>query len=143
MDIAVQIGVFNEVYWVPIHTAARSIWVDMTWYVNHGRVVDKDYRSAIAADGSSLEIAGRGALEFRLWGTTFTEPVRVMATLPDTVLIGRDFWGRQAQVMNLETDFGSILVEGRRISGPVAQDELPLARRKFGKSSKIATWTTF
>ncbi len=122
VDIAVQIEVFNEVVWVPIDTAARSVWVDKTWFVNHGGVMDADGGTAAGADGSSLDVAGKGEIEFRLWGSTFTEPVRVMSTLPDTVLIGRDFWRKHALVMNLESNLGSVVVDGRRISGPVAQE---------------------
>ncbi len=112
---------FNDVFWVPIDTAASCVWVDMTWYVNCGAVVDPDYGSAAAVDGSCLEVVGMGTIEFRLWGTLFTEPVRVMSKLPDTVLIGGDFWRMHALVMNLETNLGAISADWKRISGPVAR----------------------
>jgi hypothetical protein len=58
---------------------------------------------ANAADGHSLDVAGRERIDIMLWGRLFPEyKVRVMRKIPSRMLLGREFMIRH----NMELDLG-------------------------------------
>jgi hypothetical protein len=58
---------------------------------------------ANAADGHSLDVAGRRKIDIMLWGRLFPGyQVRVMRMIPSGILLGRDFMPRH----NMELDLG-------------------------------------
>lgn len=87
----VQVDISGQSLWVPVDTAALSIWVDHDWFLGKGGTVRTSLEVAEAVDGHKLEVEGVGSLKFELWGRNFFEEVRVMRNLPDKILIGRRF----------------------------------------------------
>lgn len=61
-DVVILVSVGSGDVWVPMDTAARSVWVDREWFLGAGGTIMEDYRGASAADGHPMLIAGRGML---------------------------------------------------------------------------------
>jgi hypothetical protein len=69
-----------------------SIWLEwMTFWAGSGTDFEEG-GEANAADGHSLEVAGRENIGIKLWGILFPRfEVRVMRALPSRMLLGREF----------------------------------------------------
>jgi hypothetical protein len=75
-----------------LDSACYSIWVDKNAFWEMRGFEYDEGGGAWYADGSSLQVAGRGRLDFCLWGRLFRRlRVRVMQQLPSKLLIGRQF----------------------------------------------------
>lgn len=117
-DVAVEVRACGEFMPIPIDTAALSVWVDEGWYREGGGKLLPKGGSAQAADGHGITVVGTGQLEFRVWGETFKEPVRIMCTLPDKILLGRRFWQQRGLKLDLEERTASIRpYDGSRLEG--------------------------
>ena len=116
-DVVVSVRVFGEEMWVPVDTAALSIWVDHDWFIQNGGKVSMCEGTAEAVDGHRLKVEGVGMLTFELWGRMFDEEVRVLSRLPDKLLIDRKFWRRNALCLDLAANRGVIRVGGARYEG--------------------------
>lgn len=97
----VRLRIQGREHWGIMDTAARSIWVDETWFKYIGGSIIDDEAGAGAADGSNLDVAEKGELSLSSWGCIFKEVVSVMRKLPATVLIGIRFWRQYALMMDL------------------------------------------
>ena len=116
-DVGIRIVVNRKLLWVPVDTAARSIWVDLSWFLSLGANIVYDDYGAKAADGRSIEVVGRGTLFFKFWGCCFNEEVRIMRTLPSIMLIGRKFLLKYGVQLDLSNCTGSLQHEGVRYTG--------------------------
>jgi hypothetical protein len=68
-----------------------------------------------AADGRSLDVAGRGRIDIMLWGRLFPEyKVRVMRTLPSRMPLGRKFMLRHNMELDLGRDLESLEMKTKR-----------------------------
>jgi hypothetical protein len=77
----------------------------MTFWAGSGTDFEEG-GEANAADGHSLDVAGRKKIGIILWGILFRGfEVRVMRTLPSRMLLGHEFILRH----NMELDFGRVL----------------------------------
>jgi hypothetical protein len=87
-----------------------SIWLEwMTFWAGSGTDFEEN-GEANAADGHSLDVAGREKIGIILWGILFPGfEVRVMRTLPSRMLLGREFILRH----NMELDLGVSLEVSR------------------------------
>ena len=65
-DVVVRVEVGTDSVWVPLDTEARLIWVDRTWFQQHGGTLEEEMYSAFAADGHEMEVCRRGILKFDL-----------------------------------------------------------------------------
>lgn len=122
--IAVRGTVFGIQLWVPIDTAAHSIWVEKTWFQRNGGNILHDNGIAQAVDGQRLHVEGEGSIHFSLWGRTFHEPVRVLDNLPDKVLIGRGFWRKHSFGTDLSTNTGYTTGAGTKYCGSVGKSRM-------------------
>jgi hypothetical protein len=90
--VAVKVIVKDGARAAVLDSACYSMWVDKKAFWEMGRYEYDDGGSAWSADGSPLRVAGRGRLDFCLWGRLFRRVrVRVMQKLPSKLLIGRQF----------------------------------------------------
>jgi hypothetical protein len=90
---------------------------------------------ASAADGHSLDLAGRGKTGIMLWGRLFPGyQVRVMRTLPSRMLLGREFMLRHDMELNLGRGLDSFEVKtkhGRaRFNGSIRYGQQEVGTRE-------------
>lgn len=123
-EVALLVYLSGEQLWVPVDTAAVSIWVDHAWFSQIGGTVLPCEKTADAVDGQHLEVVGQGMLKFELWGKHFQEKVRILDKLPDKLLLGRQFWRRNRPRLDLAANCGAIEVEGRRFTGKIGRSQL-------------------
>ena len=120
-DVSVLVEISGEHFWVPVDTAALSIWVDSSWFTERGgQILSCDDR-AEGVDGNQLHVEGKGALKFELWGGRFEEEVKVLRNLPDKLLVGRQFWRRNKLRLDLAANQGSIEVDGMTLVGRIGK----------------------
>lgn len=124
-EIEVLVKVSGEQLWVPVDTAAVSIWVDYAWFIRIGGNVLPCDEKAEAVDGHHLEVVGQGILSFELWGRPFHESVRVLHKMPDKILIGRKFWRRNKLHLDLAANCGVIEIDGTRFGGIIGKRKPP------------------
>ena len=73
-------------------TAAMSVWVNATWFESRGYHVEKDKGMVVAANGSQMDVYGRGKLSFNMFGVQFKDfPVRLLEGMDSKILIGLRF----------------------------------------------------
>ena len=65
-EIVFNLSVRGEKLWVPVDTAALSIWVDHHWLLRIGRRITPSEIRADAVDGHHLDVRGEGHLTFEL-----------------------------------------------------------------------------
>lgn len=63
----------EEALWVPIDTAAYSIWADKAWFLRNKGKLTPNGTTAQAVDGRLLKVEGEGLLSLKLWGRSFRE----------------------------------------------------------------------
>ncbi len=83
--------------------------------------MEKDDGISCAAGGSGLDFSGKVKSRLSFGAFSLQKFVRIMATLPDIALLGRDFWRKQGLVMNIVTNIGTINSNSKRISGPLSR----------------------
>jgi hypothetical protein len=94
-----------------LDTACYSIWVDKKAFGEMGEYEYDEGGSAWSADGSPLQVAGRGRLDFCLWGQLFRRfRVRVMEILPSKLIIGRQLMIRNGIDLSLGNGTGKFTV---------------------------------
>ena len=120
-DVVVSVSVFGEDMWVPVHTAALSIWVDRDVFIQNGGKVSMCEGTVEAVDCHRLKVEGVGMLTFELWGRMFDGEVRVLSRLPHKLLIGRKFWRRNALCLDLAANRGVMRVGGARYEGLIGK----------------------
>lgn len=59
--VTVNLSVRDRTLWVPLHTGARSIWVNRDWYRSVGGTWAADEFSARALDGNEMVVRGAGS----------------------------------------------------------------------------------
>lgn len=107
-----------------LDTGARSVWVSDSWYRRHYGEPEPDGKGAVGADSKALDVTGKGAITFMLWGRRFKDvPVRVLRGLDTNMLIGLKFQQRIGLVLDLQSMRGYYVYAGRRYNGSLA--ELP------------------
>jgi len=113
-----------------VDTGAFSIWMDKTMFKSLNGTLIEDGCAAFGADGKKLDIAGKGYIDFSIWGCKMSqEPIRVMRKLASGLLFGRRFWMRYMFKMDLETMKGCIMVGSTRYEGSL--------RRKYIEDEEI------
>ena len=63
-DVMVRVEIQGISDWVPMDTAAKSIWVDEEWYRKRGGAVIEDQGGADSADGTPIDVSGKGRFLF-------------------------------------------------------------------------------
>ena len=132
-EVALPVNLSGEQLWVPVDTAAVSIWVDYMWFTQIGGRVLHSIETAAAVDGHHLDVVGHGEPKFELWDQSFLEKIRVLRTLPDKILIRRQFWGRNRLYLDLAANCGVIEIDGKRISGRIGKGLPPDMPEAVGK----------
>eukprot|EP00171_Calliarthron_tuberculosum_P023685 IDg23685t1 len=79
MEIAVEIEVPDTSLWVLFDTAAKSIWVDPTWFKERSVISYGKPEKAVAADVRCINASGRGFMSFRMWGDDFADDTLYVA----------------------------------------------------------------
>ena len=130
-EIIFHVTVSTEKLWVPVETAARSIWVDYEWFTLRGGSIIPNEGMAEAVNGHNLNVKGVVLLNFELWGQKFSEEVRVLQNLPDKLLIGRKFWRRHSLRLDLAANCGSIRIHSTWVSGRISRGQ------SFANSEKV------
>ena len=118
-EVTVKVNIFGEKMWVPVDTAALSIWIDWDWFVQNGEtLLTTGHGTAEAVD---VDVGGQGVVEFELWGKRFKEIVKVLGSLPDRLLIDRKFWRKNKLRLDLSANYTSITVDGACHEGSVGR----------------------
>lgn len=65
-DVAVQVTVGRDAVLVLLDTRARSIWVDREWFEYHSGEWEVNRSAAQTADGTRMEVCGKGVIRFQL-----------------------------------------------------------------------------
>jgi hypothetical protein len=90
--VAVKVSLPGTVVAANVDTACWSVWMDKATFEAAGGTDFQAGGEAVGADGRMLNVAGRGRIDFTLWGRLFPRyDVRVTDTLPSRMLIGRGF----------------------------------------------------
>jgi hypothetical protein len=94
--------------------ACWSIWLEwMTFWAGRGTDFEEG-GEANAADGHSLDIAGRETIDIMFRGILFPGyEIRVMPTLPSRMLLGREFMRRHNMELDLGRGLGSFEVKAK------------------------------
>lgn len=95
-----------------LDTAASNLWLDLDTFAKcRGRGFVTSVTGASGADGSSLEVVGRGFVTFSWWGRTFKDvPCRVMRKMPGKFLIGRRMMLKLGVLLDLQSGKGSFRI---------------------------------
>jgi hypothetical protein len=81
--VAVKVSIPGTVVATNVDTACWSIWLDWKTFLAGSGTDFVEGGEANAADGHSLDVAGRERIDIMLWGRLFPRyQVRVMRTLP-------------------------------------------------------------
>jgi hypothetical protein len=88
--VAVKVPLSGTEVAANVDTACWSIWLDWKTILAGGGTDFEEGGEANAADGHSLDVAGRGKIDIMLWGRLLPGYlVRLMRTLPSRMLLGR------------------------------------------------------
>lgn len=117
-----------------LDTAATSIWLDYSWFINRDGVVEYDEEGVTAADGRALNVKGHGQLTFELWGCQWTEAVRLLSNLPHTMLLGKRFMKKHQFKIDMPHNKVSMVVHGLRYEGPIGVAVYHQSEEKVEKS---------
>jgi hypothetical protein len=110
--VAVKVSLPGTVVAANVDTACWSILLDWKTFLAGGGTDFEEVGEANAADGHSLDVAGRGKIYIMLWGRFFPRYlVRVMRTLPSRMLLGREFMLRHNVELYLGRGLGSFEVK--------------------------------
>ena len=55
-DVAVQVDIGGDPFWVRLDTGARSVWVDRGWFEDHDGVWATDCSRAVTADENEMAV---------------------------------------------------------------------------------------
>jgi hypothetical protein len=115
-----------------------SIWLDWKTFWAGGGTDFEEGGEANAADGHSLDVAGRGNIDIVLWGRLFPGYlVRVKRTLPSRMLLGREFMLRHNMELDLGRGLGSFEVKTKhgkaRFNGSIRY-----GKREVGTRGNVA-----
>jgi hypothetical protein len=136
--VAIKVAPPGTVVVSNVDPVCWSIWLEwLTFWAGSGT----DYEEggeANAADGHSLDVAGREKIDIILWEILFPGfEVRVMRTLPSRILLGREFILRHNMELYLGRVLGSFEMEtkyGRaRFNGSIRYGQ-----REVGTRGSIA-----
>jgi hypothetical protein len=104
--VAIKVAPPGTVVVANVDPVCWSIWLEWTTFWAESGTDFEEGGEANAADGHSLDVAGREKVGIILWGILFPGfEVWVMRTLPSRMLLGRDFILRH----NMELDLGRVL----------------------------------
>jgi hypothetical protein len=112
--VAIQVAPQGSVVVANVDPVCWSIWLEwMTFWAGSGTDFEEG-GEANAADGHSLDVAGREKIGITLWRILFPGfEVRVMRTLPSRILLGREFVLRHNMELGLGRVLGSFEVEAK------------------------------
>jgi hypothetical protein len=100
--VAVKVSLSGTNVAAQVDTACWSIWLDWKAFLAGGGTDFEGGGEVNAADGHSLDVAGRGRIDIMLWGRFFSGyQVRVMRTLSSRMILGREFMLRHNIELNL------------------------------------------
>ena len=88
--VKVKVSAKSRSTYATLDTAATNVWMSLASFQHGGRQFVPASRGAVSADGSDLDVVGKGVISFVIWGRRFEDvPVRVMRNLTGGWLIGR------------------------------------------------------
>jgi hypothetical protein len=136
--VAVKVSLPGTVVAANIYTACWSIWLDWKTFLAGGGTDYEDGREANAADGHSLDVAGRGKIDIMLWGRLFPGyQVREMRTLPSQMHLGRDFMLHHNMELNLGSVLGSFEVKTKH-GRARSNGSIRCGKREVGTRGSVA-----